>query len=127
MKKNITVVKKMTPKKIVARKQVVKQVVKKVVKKPIVVEKKPLIISDNEQSFWMVDGQILNSLAALESVFAEMEKSIFEHHVGKDKNDFAEWVETVLGDKDCAVALKKAKTSKAAKTVVSKSLKSYKI
>lgn len=128
MKKNTTVAKKVAPKKVVAKKAVPKKVAtKKLVKKASVIEKKPLVVSSNKQSFWLVDGQILNSLEALETVFAEMEKSIFEHHVGKDRNDFAVWVEVVLEDKDCAALLKKAKTAKAAKTAISKSLKSYKI
>jgi hypothetical protein len=128
MKKNTTVAKKVALKKVFTKKVIPKKVVtKKAVKKVLVIEKKPLVVSSNKQSFWLVDGQILNSLEALETVFAEMEKSIFEHHVGKDKNDFAVWVEMVLEDKDCATLLKKAKTAKAAKSAVSKSLKSYKI
>jgi formyltetrahydrofolate synthetase len=128
MKKNTTTAKKVAPKKVTPKKEVAKKVVaKKVLKKVSVTEKKPLVVASNKQSFWLVDGQILNSLVALETVLAEMEKSIFEHHVAKDKNDFAVWVEVVLEDKDCAALLKKAKTPKAAKTAVSKSLNSYKI
>jgi hypothetical protein len=116
MPKKVTVTKVATPKKVVA---------KKVVKKST--EKKDLVYADNKKSFWCHDGQVLNSLLALKDALSEMEKSVFLHHVTKDKNDFADWVEQVLHDADCASALRKAKTAKGASTVVIKSLKIYQI
>jgi len=86
---------------------------------------KALVYAPNEQSFWVHDGQILNSLAALEAALETMEKAIFTHHVGKDKHDFADWVETVLGDSACAADLRKAKTKTTAAAVVAKHLRAY--
>lgn len=98
---------------------------KKVTKKTT--GKKPLVYADNKQSFWVADGQILNSLLALKDALATMEKTIYTHHTSAGKNDFADWVEKVLCDAQCAKGLKGAKTSASAKTVVVRSLKSYTI
>lgn len=86
---------------------------------------RPLVYADNNTSFWVVDGQILNSLVALRDALVGMKKPVFAHHVTKNKNDFAQWVEVVLCDADCAAALKKAKTPSSAKTVVVRHLKQY--
>ena len=90
-------------------------------------EKKDLVCASDERSFWVSDGQILNNLVTLSDALQTMEKSIFSHHVSKDKNDFAEWVELVLNDSECAKDLRKAKTLISARGVVTKHLKSYKV
>lgn len=107
------------------KKVVEKKTPKKIAKKSDAKAGKTLVLASNQKSFWVNDGSILNSLVALHDALAVMEKHHFEHHVTKDKNDFAEWVEAVLCDSDCASDLRKAKTSKAAKTVVAKHLKFY--
>ena len=89
--------------------------------------KKDLVCASDERSFWVTDGQILNNLVTLSDALRTMEKSIFSHHVSKDKNDFAEWVELVLNDSECAKDLRKAKTLVSARGVVTKHLKSYKV
>lgn len=109
----------------VAKKAPVKKVgaTKSVPKKSV--GKKTLVYADSKTSFWIVDGQILNSLMALQNVLSSMEKEVYAHHVTKDRNDFADWVEKVLEDGDCAKALRSAKTVSSAKTVVVKHLKTY--
>lgn len=116
-----TATKKVTTKK-VAKKAPVKKV-SKVVKKAA--GKKPLVFADSTHAFWVSDGQILNSLTALEQALTSMSTVVFGHHVNKDKHDFADWVDVVLCDRICATDLRKAKTPKAAKLVVGKHLKSY--
>ncbi len=86
---------------------------------------KTLVYADNERSFWVHDGQILNSLTALHDALLAMEKAIYTHHVGTDKHDFADWVEAVLGDSACAADLRKAKTKTTAAAVVAKHLRAY--
>jgi hypothetical protein len=115
-----TTAKKVTPKAVV--KKAVKPVAKTVTKKAA---KKDLVHADNHSSFWLSDGQILNSLLALRDAFATMEKEVYTHHVSVGKNDFAQWVEIVLDDAPCAKSLKTAKTPAAAHTVVVKYLKLY--
>jgi hypothetical protein len=121
---------------ITAKKAVAKKVVKKVVAKKVVpVAKKPaakktttvkaLVFADNDHSFWTVDGQIFNSLMALHDALAKMDKTVYMHHVTKDRHDFAQWVESVLCDLECAADLRKAKTPTTAKVAIAKHLKTY--
>lgn len=98
----------------------------KKVAKPVAAQK-PLVYASNDESFWTTDGQILNSMTALRDAFAQMQKAVFTHHVTKDKNDFAAWVDDVLGDSACAAELRKAKTPATARMVVVKHLKTYRI
>ncbi len=107
-----------------------KKVATKKVAKPKVTKVKleaELVYAPDSKSFWVADGQILNSLKALERAFSDMEKEVFAHHVSAEKNDFADWVDKVLNDAACAVALRKAKTVKGAHTAVVRHLKLYKI
>lgn len=142
------VVKKSTAKKVVAKKTPVKKVAakkvtvkkapaKKTTTKKVTAKKKAtkatkkvakdLVYSNNEQSFWLSDGQVLNSLLALHEALLLMSDDIFYHHVNDDKNDFAEWVDYVLCDGDCAIELRKADSKDKVVKVVKKYLKTYKI
>ena len=124
--KKVTTKKKTSAKK-VAKKAVRKSAVKKTTKtKPVSKsQKKELIYANNEVSFWVSDGQVLNSLLALRDALESMEKNVYQYHVERDRNDFAAWVDSVLCDGDCAKDLEKAKTTTAAKTAVARHLKSY--
>ncbi len=86
---------------------------------------KPLVYADDARSFWVNDGQILNSLKALHDALVTMEKAVYAHHVTKEKHDFADWVEAVLSDSACASDLRKAKTKTTAAAVVAKYLRAY--
>lgn len=126
------------PAKKAAAKKVVKKAVKKATKKAPVKKttankapakknaaKRDLRYADDQTSFWLSDGQILNSLLALRDALDTMDDEVFGHHVSSEKNDFASWVETVLCDENCAKDLAKATSPKSAKTVVVKHLKLY--
>lgn len=117
-KKTVSAPKKVAEKKVATKKSLGKKTATKVTAPT-------LVFAPDAQSFWVADGQILNSLAALATAFAEMEKAIFTHHVTAEKNDFADWVELVLGDVQCASSLRKAKTPKTAHAMVVKRLKVY--
>lgn len=108
-------------KKVAAKKSTPKKVIAKKTKRG----GRPLQYADNQRSFWVSNGEVLNSLVALNNALASMEKAVFAHHVSKDKNDFADWVETVLNDLECANALRKTATPAAARTVVIRYLKQY--
>jgi hypothetical protein len=109
-----------TPKKVVAKKTAKKTSASSV-------GKKELVYADGARSFWLHDGQVLNSLLALRDALNQMEKTVFVHHVNSDKNDFADWVDRVLDDASCAADLRKAKTAKGAHTIVVRYLKVYQI
>lgn len=117
-----------TPKKATVKKVAKKETSKKTSAAPKKsAGKKSLLIANNQQSFWVNNGQILNSLLALEVALGSMPKETFSYHVAKGRNDFAQWVEYVLVDAACAADLRKAKTASAAKTVVIKHLKTYQL
>lgn len=87
--------------------------------------KKKLVVAAGAHCFWVKDGKVLKDLVDLETALKKMTAEVFAHHVTKDKNDFATWVEVVLKDKACATDLKKAKKANTAKTAVTKHLKNY--
>jgi hypothetical protein len=113
--------KKPAAKKTVAKKAPAKKTKKTTAKKPA----KDLLYASDEQSFWVTNGEVLNSLMALHTALDNMPKDVFEFHATGDQNDFSVWVETVLCDADCAADLQKAKSQKSAKTTVAKHLKHY--
>lgn len=115
-------------------KKTVKKTAKKSVKKPTKKatkksakksSKKELVYADNQTSFWTSDGQVFNSLIALHDALENMDSYVYEYHAEGSTNDFAEWVEVVLCDDDCAAALRRTKTKKGARTVIVKHLKFY--
>jgi hypothetical protein len=119
-----TEVNKVAAKKVSSRKVVVKKApAKKASAK--VATRKTLVYADNANSFWVTDGQVLNSLVALEQALATMSADTFTHHVNKEKNDFSAWVDVVLNDRECAALLQKAKTKTSARTVVKNRLTHY--
>ena len=123
-------IKKTPVKKVVKKTPAKKAATKKKITKKSTTKKtanKPLVYANDEKAFWVKDGQILNSLVALNAAFDEMEKVVYEHHVTDERHDFADWVDSVLCDKKCATELKKANDPKKACTVVRKHLKFYKV
>jgi hypothetical protein len=123
-KKTAATKKKATPKK-TAAKHAVKKSAKSAPKKTSA--SKPLVYADDERSFWVSNGEILNSLLALRDALSVMDTAAYTVHVTSDKNDFATWVDEVLCDGDCASALRSAKTPKSARTVVVRHLKYYEV
>ena len=121
-------------------KKTTKKVVKKAVKKPkkAPVKKKTvpkesvskklvraLVCAPGEKCFWTTDGKVLENLNQLQIAFGSMGDEVFLHHVTKEKNDFADWVEHVLEDASCATDLRRSKKPASARTVVIRHLRSY--
>jgi hypothetical protein len=123
------VVKKAVPKKAVKRstastkKATTKTSAKKATKRGST--KKPMVYAVDEKSFWVTNGEILNSLVALKDALTRMEKEVYQYHATGGQNDFAVWVDAVLCDQACAADLSKAKTPSSAKTAVVRHLKHY--
>jgi hypothetical protein len=114
-------------KKVMRKSTTPKSKIKKgITKKVATNQKRIMVYSDDATSFWLNNGQILNSLIALHDALSAMDKNLYTYHVTGDRNDFATWVEDVLCDYDCASSLRTAKTPKTAKTVVARFLKLYK-
>lgn len=109
-------------KKVKSAKTTTKTTTKKIISAPL---KKALVVASNHNSFWLNDGQILNTLLVLAGALKGMDTAVYKYHTKNGRHDFANWVEDVLSDTDCASALRKAKTPKSAHTVVLAHLKSY--
>lgn len=117
VKSKKVVTKKITPKKTVPKKSV----------KKTVSGKKILVCADNSSCFWTSDGQVLQDLITLRDALKTMDSTVYVHHVTKEKNDFADWVEYVLQDDSCAEALRKSKKPNTARIVVVRHLRYYNV
>jgi hypothetical protein len=77
--------------------------------------------TDPEKSFWLSNGRTLKNLKELKEALETMDPEVWRNHVSVEKNDFANWVEGVFGDKQLGLSLRKVKSPKtAAKRVASK-------
>ena len=77
--------------------------------------------AEPEKSFWMCDGRTLKNLKELKEALETMDDEVWNYHVTPEKNDFANWVEGVFGDRQLGLSLRKVKSPKtAAKRVASK-------
>jgi len=72
--------------------------------------RKVAVVSLPEEAFWINGGPIVQSLSELKEVLMHISDLQFDYHVSKDKNDFAVWIASSLGNKLCAKKVKKAKT-----------------
>jgi hypothetical protein len=69
------------------------------------------ILSDvpEDKIFWVNNGRILRNLKDLSSALVDMENTTFTFHVNKDKSDFKNWINDVIGDKKLAKDISKTK------------------
>ena len=74
------------------------------------------------ESFYTVNGQVLNNIRELAGLLETIQKDHFDHHVNEDKNDFAEWVQYSVGDKKLADRLRKAKKPEDMQQLISERL-----
>ncbi len=63
-----------------------------------------------EESFWVCDGPVVQSLEHLRSALKDMSEAQFAYHTRRDGNDFARWIRDCLKDDACARRVEKAKT-----------------
>ena len=67
-----------------------------------------------ETSFWVNNGPVIKNLNELPVALKSMNDDQFSHHISHDKNDFARWVDEVIGDHELSQTLAKAKSKTAA-------------
>ena len=65
---------------------------------------------EGPECFWVNNGPIVASLEHLASAIRGMKKELFLHHCNKDKNDFANWIEAVVGDVKLAAQMRKSRS-----------------
>lgn len=86
---------------------------------------RPLVWAQEGTCFWTNDGRILANLVELNKALGAMTNEVYIHHVTHDKNDFADWVESILCDAECAEGIRKAKGPSATKKIIGAQLKRY--
>ena len=60
--------------------------------------------------FYVNNGQVLKGLYDLAGELDAMDDGTFLHHVNKENNDFANWIEYIVGDKKLAKSIARVKT-----------------
>ena len=85
----------------------------------------PLTIAPASAAFWVNNGPSLRHLLDLNKFLDIITEEQFRYHTARAGNDFAKWVQAVLGDHRCARALEASKTVAAARAAVSRALKRY--
>lgn len=119
--KRAIAVKKVSAKlKLDAQKPLVKTGASKITKIPIKIEKAP-----NEMAFWVNYGPVIDSIRGLRDALAEMPDGTYVHHANIEKNDFANWIENVFGDKDLAKTLRRCDDRSKAMQVVTRYIEYY--
>jgi hypothetical protein len=83
--------------------------IKNVIKK---IKQKKAVEMSQDKYFYLVNGEVLKNLEELVGALEKMTKEIFNYHVTKEKNDFANWIEDVFGNKKLGMDIRKAKTAK---------------
>ncbi|MBW2995829.1 hypothetical protein KY332_00855 [Candidatus Woesearchaeota archaeon] len=65
-----------------------------------------------ENYFQLKDGTTIRNLFELSKALEKMPEDMFQHHVNKERNDFYNWVNDVVKDKDLASRILAAGTRK---------------
>ncbi|PIN74849.1 hypothetical protein COV18_05515 [Candidatus Woesearchaeota archaeon CG10_big_fil_rev_8_21_14_0_10_37_12] len=71
-----------------------------------------------ENCFWCRDGQILKNLSELSRALKKMSDETFKHHVNKEKNDFATWIDEIVEDHQLVNKLRKHNTKSAMQSAI---------
>jgi len=74
--------------------------------------RKILTQAHGAQCFWVNNGPIIRDLEELKRAVDEMSDEKFDYHTKREGNDFAEWVEKILGEKSLAKKLERTRTRK---------------
>jgi len=72
------------------------------------------------KEFHLADGTSINSVASLANKLRIISDATFNYHVNSNKNDFANWVDHVYGNKALANEMKKAKTREWLRSILQK-------
>ncbi len=81
---------------------------------------------DGAECFWVNNGPIVKSLEELADAVRDMKKDVFIMHVNKDKNDFAKWIDGVIGDIKLARDMLKSRSRRNILQVLTSRIKTLK-
>lgn len=90
-------------------------------------KKSNLVRAEGDQCFWVHEGPILSDLSDLHSALSVMTSYQFNHHTEGERNDFANWVEFVLGEQELADALRRSHSRTGCVRVVKQSLAKFNV
>lgn len=76
------------------------------------------------QYFYLNNGTPLKSLAELIDQLVHMDQGMFNHHVNKKNNDFANWLRDVFGEKELARRIKMTRSPQGMLNSIKKYLES---
>lgn len=79
-----------------------------------------------EQCFWVNNGPILKNLDELANALPAISDETFNHHVNREKNDFSNWVNDIVGDKKLANDLLSSRSKESALKKIKDRLNSLK-
>jgi len=84
------------------------------------------LLSDvkDEHKFYSVDGRVLQNIHDLVALLDTIQDEHFYHHVTQDRNDFALWIESCIGDLDLALQIRDATDAQTVKSLIKKRLES---
>lgn len=86
-------------------------------------KKKSFCEASPEHCFWVHQGPVLKNLKELNNALRSMSDDTFKHHVSKDKNDFANWIQDILHQKELAAKVRRLKTKSGIQKAVDTFLK----
>ena len=73
--------------------------------------------------FWVCDGKVLKNIQELQSALKQMSNETYSYHANNEKNDFANWVNDILGNADLAQKLRSARSEQEAAKAVGNTIK----
>jgi len=75
-------------------------------------------------AFYLKKGRTVHNLQELAIAFRTMDREEFNHHVSKEKNDFASWIRHSLNNADLADKISNLKTLNSIRLELEKNIKS---
>lgn len=64
----------------------------------------------DEKAFYVNDGKVLRNIRDLPGALVDMAENTYSFHVNKEKNDFRNWIDEVVGDKKLARELSRTRS-----------------
>lgn len=89
---------------------------------PVVEVPRHSVFLSPEQYFGLHDGPFLKDLYDLEYSLSAMTREQFRHHTADGRNDFATWVEDVVGERELGRQMREATDREALRGVVKRFL-----
>lgn len=75
-----------------------------------------------EHTFWLKNGKQLKNITELNRELNGIETSVFEHHVNNQKNDFADWIEFCIQDKQLATLVRSTKNAERMRAILERKI-----